>query len=129
LFARLFSKSDRDIYKYAYISLGAAAKQLAESELNRTFSFFAQISLEQATRDNFEKEASKVARSLSGQSREAWDRIIADKLDFIKTDLYVFHLLKLYSWGFHIIEPEGRLSKDSHAIRPKPGQPRGANRR
>lgn len=129
LFTRIFTASEREKFRYAYVAFGAAVKQLPDSEMNETISFFAEISLEDASKENFEKEAIKVARSLSGQTREAWDRIIDQKLDFLKTDLYAFHVLKLYSWGFRIIEPDNQLSTENHMVRPKPRKPRGASRK
>lgn len=128
LFARHYTTEDKEKFKYAYLALGNAAKDLPPSAINEGFSFFAEISLEKASVPGFEKEARKAARVMSGDEKEAWESLIKSKDDFLKTDLYVFQLLKLYSWGFTIINQDGNSSHEHYFVRAKRPQPRGASR-
>ena len=129
LFVRLFTESEKQEYKYAYIALGQAAKNLPQDTINQTFSFFGEVMLESAYKDGFEKEAKKVARTLKDEIKQSWEKVAEEKLNFLKTDLYMFHQLKLYSWGFQVIDQNGKLSSEYNFVRPQPGKPRGASRR
>lgn len=124
LLVKYYTEEEKQTYKYAYIALGNAVKQLPESTINDQISFFAEINLEQASVDGFEKEAVKAARTMSGDVKEAWLSIIDQRLDFLKTDLYVFQILKLYSWGFQIVDSLAEYQ----FVRAKRPQPRGASR-
>jgi hypothetical protein len=129
LFVRLFSQSEKEAFKYAYVALGHAAKKLPAAAINGSFGFFGEITLESAAKEGFEKEAKKVARTLKDDVKQTWEKVAVEKRAFLKTDLYVFHLLKLYSWGFQVINQNGKLSPEFNLVRPQPGKPRGASRR
>ncbi len=129
LFVRLFTESEKQEFKYAYIALGQAAKNLPQNTINGSFGFYSEVTLESASKVGFEKEAKKVARTLKDEIKQTWEKVAEEKADFLKTDLYVFHILKLYSWGFQVINQNGKLSSEYNFVRPQPGKPRGASRR
>lgn len=128
LFLKYFTPAERVAYRYAYIALGQAAKQLPEDEGYGQLSFFAEITLENTDGEGFEKEARKAARTMSEDVRNAWNSVIENKNDFLKTDLYIFHLLKLYSWGFQIITPGSDTPATCHFVRAERPKPRGSSR-
>jgi len=125
---RRYSAEEQAASKYAYIALGNTVKQLPETAINGTISFFAVVTLETAGREGFEREARKAARSMPGDVRKAWEAIIEQRLDFLKTDLYVFQMLRLFSWGFRAIGQEPSTDTTYCFVRPKRPQPRGASR-
>ena len=129
LFVRLFTESEKKEFKYAYVALGHAASKLPETAINGNLSFFSEVTLESASKEGFEKEARKVARTLKDDIKQTWEKVVQEKADFLKNDLYVFQLLKLYSWGFQTINQSGELSSEYNFVRPQPGKPRGASRR
>jgi hypothetical protein len=129
LFVRWFTAKEKETYRYAYIALGQAAGRLEAGDLNDRFSFFAEITREKTGGESFAKEAAKVGRTLKNENRRQWDRLVELGQDFIKVDLYIFSLLKLYAWGFRPIGADGELVADIGYIRPQPGKPRGASRR
>ncbi len=128
LFVRYYTEAEHQEFKYAYVATGHAAKQLPDSSFTGKFSFFGEITLEKAAKEGFEKEARKTARTLKGDIKQAWEDLIEQKADFLKTDLYVFQLLKLYSWGFIVSDTGGSSGSDFHFVRPQAPKPRGANR-
>lgn len=128
LFVKYYTREDKEQFKYAYVALGNAVNQLPESAINGQLSFFAEISLASAAEAGFEKEARKAARSMSGDIKQVWESLLERKLDFLKTDLYVFQLLKLYSWGFQIVKPGGDVDSDYQFVRADRPKPRGASR-
>ncbi len=129
LFVRCFSQSEKEAYKYAYIALEQAAKKLPQTAINKSLSFFGEVTFESTSKEGFEKEAKKIARTLTDDARQSWDKVVEEKAPFLKTDLYVFQHLKLYSWGFQSIDQSGKLSSKFNFVRPQPGKPRGASRR
>jgi len=129
IFVRLFTQSEKEEFKYAHVALGHAAKKLPLTAINGSLGFFGEIALESGSKEGFEKEAQKVTRTLIVEVKQTWEKVVVEKMDFLKTDLYVFHLLKLYSWGFQVINQNGKLSSEFNFVRPQPGKPRGASRR
>ncbi len=65
---------------------------------------------------------------LVDEVKGAWDSLIDEKPDFLKADLYVFQLFKLYSWGFKTVNRNGESDTDFHFVRAIRPQPRGASR-
>ena len=102
---------------------------LRPDQLTGSFSFFAEVSLVDASEDGFEQQARKALRVMEDDNKEAWQRIIDTKQNFLKTDLYVFNLDKLYSWGFQPIGNDGKLESNTYLVRQKAPVPRGAMRR
>ncbi len=128
IFVRYFTAADKKAFKYAYIALGNAANQLPESAINGKLGFFAEITLEEASGDAFEKEARKAARVMDDDVRQVWESLIDQKDTFLKTDLYVFHILKLYSWGFKAIGGNQTSSSAYHFVRAQRPKARGTSR-
>jgi len=128
LFVRYYTEAEHQEFKYANVAMGHAAKQLPESSFTGKFSFFGEITLEKTKKEGFEKEARKTARTLKDGTKQSWEELIEQKADFLKTDLYVFQLLKLYSWGFIVPPTGGSAGSDFHFVRPQARKPRGANR-
>ena len=129
LFVRFYTQEDKEKFKYAYIALGNAVNQLPESAINGKLSFFAEVTLEKSTDPGFEKEAKKAARIMDIETRQAWESLIEKKADFLKTDLYVFHILKLYSWGFKVIDKNSASPGGYQFVRAKRPVARGTSRR
>lgn len=129
LYIKHFTQPEKEKFRYASVALGYAAKELPESAFNGRFGFFSETSLETPSSKEFEREAKKVTRTLQGEIKENWEQVVEKKESFLKTDLYIFHLLRLYSWGFQVITQSGELSTDYNFVRPQPGKPRGASRR
>ena len=127
----LIDYSDEDClrYKWATVFLRQYQMALRPDQLKGSFGFFAEVSLVDTSEEDFEKKARKVLRFMEGESKDAWQRIIDKKQDFIKTDLYVFKLDKLYSWGFQPIKSDRSLEAESYLVRQKAPKPRGAKRR
>jgi hypothetical protein len=115
LFVRYYTEAEHEKFKYPYVAMGHAVKQLPESATNGKFSFFGEITLEKASKEGFEKEARKTARTLKGDIKPAWEELIEQKADFLKTDLFVFNMLKLYSWGFIVSDTGGSSGSDFHS--------------
>jgi hypothetical protein len=129
LFHREFSGKEKEEFKYAHVSLLHASKQLSEDTRPETFSFFGELNLVDASEELFEKESKKTARILSGETRENWLEIAEKRCNFLKTDVYVFSLLKLFSWGFQAIDANGNVREEQNLVRPKRPKPRGASRK
>ncbi len=129
LFLKEFNKSDKQQFKYSYVTLLHFIKELPPEIKPETFSFFCEINRVDVKEPRFEPEAKKIIRVLKEKNKESWLEIIENKYDFLKTDLYVYSLQKLYSWGFQIISPDGRLRPDYNFVRPVRPKPRGVNRR
>ncbi|MBU3917254.1 hypothetical protein KKA14_17100 [bacterium] len=123
LYFKEFTEEEKAEVKYSYISLLKSSKELSNEDLEGGFSFYCEIVLEKANHETFEKRSAKVVRILKDDNRDAWLEIMKNKYDFLKVEMFVFLLQKLYSWGFQAIEPNGDLKPEQHyvrAIRPKP---------
>ncbi|MBU2643362.1 hypothetical protein KKI24_01545 [bacterium] len=129
LLVRPYTQSEKTEFRYAHVAFGHALKELPASAMNGKLSFFSEINLEHGSREGFENQARKITRTLQNEAKHAWETIIESKADFLKIDLYVFQMLRLYSWGFMMIGPDRDLSTGYHFVRPQPGKPRGASRR
>ena len=127
----LIEYSDADCleHKWAHVFLRQYQMALRPDQLTGSFSFFAEVSFVDASEEGFETKAKKVTRFLEDDRKEAWQRIIDKKQNFLKTDLYVFKLDKLYSWGFQPVQEDGALEADSFLVRQKVPLPRGAKRK
>jgi hypothetical protein len=129
LFLKEFTEKEKEEYKYAHVALLHAFKQLSEDLKPETFSFFGELNLVDASEEKFEKESQKTARILSGKIRENWQEIAEKRCLFLKTDVYVYSLLKLFSWGFQAIDANGEIREDQNLVRPKRPTPRGTSRK
>ncbi len=129
LFFKTFSSEEKQQFKYSYICLLNAAKKLTADDISGEFNFFGEINLVKASEKKFEKEAKKVARILKGSNKETWIDIVENGSDFLKTDLYVFFLQKLYSWGFQPIGPDGKPTDEPNLVRAVFPAARGSSRR
>lgn len=128
LYLKIFTDEEREKYKYAYIALNNAIKALPEDLQPKQLNFFAEVTYEDSSSDKFEKESAKVAKILKGENREDWQVVADNCYDFLKTDLYVFTLFKLHSWGFQIVKPGDETDSKFSMVRPIRPKPRGAVR-
>lgn len=129
LFAREYTQEEQNTYKYSYVALSKAGKELSEAIRPERFAFFCETGLVDTSTESFEKEAPKVARILSGESLEVWKEISEKKINFIKTDMYLYMLQKLHSWGFQTVTPDGGIDPKQYLVREKRPQPRGTLRK
>jgi len=116
-------------YKWSTVFLRQFQMTLRPDQLAGSLGFFAEVSLVNALDEKFDKEAPKVARILKDENKQAWQKIMNAKTNFLKTDLYVFQFEKLYSWGFQPVLANGELGSEKFLVRPEPIPPRGAVRR
>ena len=128
LFEIEYSDEDCLKYKWATVFLRQFQQTLRPDQLDGSLSFFAEISLVNASKEGFEKEARKLIRILQDENRDAWQNVIEEKTDFLKTDVYVFKFDKLYSWAFQPVQADGVLNPNRYLVRPKLVRPRGAIR-
>ncbi len=129
LFVKEFTDQEKEEFKYAHVCLLSTMKRLSDENRPETFSFFGELNLVDSKEEKFERESRKTARVLSGEERENWLEIIDKRYQFLKTDVYVYSLLKLFSWGFQVIESEGNVREEQNLVRPNRPKPRGASRK
>ena len=128
LLIKPFENSEREQFKYSYIALANSLKQMQEADRPQQLNFFSEISFEDSNTPQFEKEAQKVAKMLNGENKDDWMVIAENKYNFLKTDMYVFSLLKLYSWGFQIVKSDETPDPKFSMVRPVKPKSRGAIR-
>lgn len=128
LFVKVYEESEKEQFKYSYIALSNSMKKLPESDQPMQLNFFAELTFEDVDNPNFEKESQKVAKILKGENHDDWQGIVENKYNFLKTDMYIFTLLRLYSWGFQAIKPGDEIDPKQSMVRPVKPKPRGAIR-
>ena len=79
-----YSDEDRLEYKWATVFLRRYQMSLRPDQLKGSFSFFAEVSLVDASEEGFENKARKVVRFMEDENKDAWRRIIDKKQNFIK---------------------------------------------
>jgi hypothetical protein len=128
LYLKEFTPEEKQEFKYAHVVLLNAFKLIPDKFKPETFSFFGELNLVDSSEERFEKESKKTARILSGEIQENWQKIAENQYHFLKTDLYVYSLLKLYSWGFQFITPEGTVDAEQNCVRAIRPKARGTSR-
>lgn len=129
LYLKPYQESERKQYPYSQVALGEAIDQLPDADRPDSLNFFAEMTYQSHETPGFEKEAQKVAKVLKGETQQDWLTILDRKYDFLKTDLYVYHLVKLYSWGFQAVTAPDSADPKYSLVRPVKPKPRGAPRK
>lgn len=128
LFVKKYEEPEKEQFKYSYIAISNSLKKLPEKDQPLQLNFFAELTFQDADDPGFEKESQKVAKILKGENKDDWQVIVENKFNFLKTDMYIFTLLRLYSWGFQAIKPGDEIDPKQSMVRPVKPKPRGAIR-
>lgn len=128
LFVKTYEESEKEQFKYSYIAISNGMKKLPGKDRPLQLNFFAELTYEDVDKPTFEKESQKVAKILKGENQDDWQVIVDNKFNFLKTDMYIFTLLKLYSWGFQAVKPGDEIDSKQSMVRPVKPKPRGAVR-
>ncbi len=129
LLIKPFEDLEKEKFKYSYIAISQAMKQIPDDDRPAQLSFFSEISFQNVNNRRFEKESQKVAKMLKGENKDDWMVIQENNYDFLKTDMYVFHLLRLHSWGFQAVKPGDEIDSRKSMVRPIKPKPRGVIRK
>ena len=128
LFVKKYEEAEKEKFKYSYIAISNSLKKLPEKDQPIQVNFFAELTFQDVNNPGFEKESQKVAKILKGENHEDWQVIVENKFNFLKTDMYIFTLLRLYSWGFQAVKPGDEIDDKQSMVRPVKPKPRGAIR-
>ncbi len=128
LYVKTYQDAEKERFKYSYIAISNSLKKLPEKDRPIQLNFFAELTFEDVSNPGFEKESQKVAKILKGENKEDWQDIVENKHNFLKTDMYIFTLLKLYSWGFQAVTTDETVKPKQSLVRPIKPKPRGAIR-
>lgn len=113
--------------KKYYDSFGYFLREQKKLEQIPSFNFIGDVRVELASDPFFEKNTKKLLKSLEGDNRTAWQSVIDDKSDFIKTDLFIYSLQKLHSWSFQAINSQKNALENINCVYGKKPIPRGAD--
>ena len=107
-------------------SFGYLVSEQKKLEQNPNFSFIGDVRLELASDPLFDKNTKKLLRTLEGDNQTAWQSLIEEKNDFIKTELFIYSLQKLHSWSFQAIKNQNKSLENINYVYGKKPKPRGA---
>ena len=129
LFVLEHEKKDGDIHNDPYLYLLRAVRSWeAAANDQYFFGFFAAVEINNpATEVGFDRRGRKLLNRLSGIVQENWGKVVETQCPFLKTELYVFSLQKLHSWGFQILSDE--MESEIQLVRGQAAQPRGTDRK
>jgi len=108
-------------------SFGYLVNEQKKLEQNPSFSFIGDVRLELASDPLFDKNTKKLLKTLAGDNQTAWQSLIEEKKDFIKTELFIYSLQKLHSWSFQAIKNQTETLENINYVYGKKPKPRGAD--